>query len=100
MDRLPGEGGGRWEGRGRLWWRLNQFGDLVTVVVCKHNELSDGGHFILAIAASWVAYKERCYGLLAKDRQARRGVHQEELRRQLATVTLRAGMQLFLSRLN
>ena len=47
-----------------------------------------------------VAYEERSSGLLAKDREARRGAHQGELRRQLATVTLRAGMQLLLSRLN
>ena len=64
-----------------------QFGDLVTIVIGKHNELSDGGHFLLdAMAASRVAYEERSSGLLAKDREARRGVHQGELRRQLATV--------------
>ena len=80
---------------------MDQFGDLVIIVVGKHNELSDGGHFLLdAMAASRVAYEERSTGLLAKDREARRGTHQGELRRQLATVTLRAGMQLLLSRLN
>ena len=52
------------------------------------------------MSASRVAYEERSTGLLAKDREARRGAHQGELRRQLATVTLRAGMQLLLSRLN
>ena len=53
MDRLLGEGEEDEEGRGRIWRRLDQFGDLVTVVVGKHNELSDGGHFLLdAMAAS------------------------------------------------
>ena len=54
---------------------MDQFGDLVTIVVGKHNELSDGGHFLLdAMSASRVAYKERSTGLLAKDREARRGL--------------------------
>ena len=70
-------------------------------MVGKNNELSDGGHFLLdAMAASLAAYEERSTGLLAKGREAGRGTHQGELRRQLATVTLRAGMQLLLSRLN
>ena len=44
-------------------------------MVGKHNELSDGGHFLLdAMSASRVAYKERSTGLLAKDREARRGL--------------------------
>ena len=70
MDRLLGEEGeGEGEGRGRIWRRLDQFGDLVTVVVGKNNELSDGEHFLLdAMAASRVAYEERSTGLLAKDR--------------------------------
>ena len=39
IDQLLGEG--EEEGRGRIWRRLDQFGDLITVVVGKNNELSD-----------------------------------------------------------
>ena len=81
--------------------RLDQFGDLVTIIVGKYNELSDGGHFLLdAMAASRVAYEERSSGTHYRDKVAKKGVVQGELRRQLATVNLRAGMQLLLSRLH
>ena len=97
MDRLLGEE----EGRGRMRRRLDQFGELITIVVGKFNELSDGGHFLLdAMAASRVAYEERSTGLLSKDKAARKGEVQGELRRQLSTVNLRAGMQLLLNRLH
>ena len=97
MDRLLGEE----EGRGRMRRRLGQFGDLITIVVGKFNELSDGGHFLIdAMAASRVAQEERSSGLLSKDKAARNGEVQGELRRQLATVNLRAGMQLLLGRLH
>ena len=97
MDRLLGEE----EGRGRMRRRLCQFGDLITIVVGKFNELSDGGHFLIdAMAASRVAQEERSSGLLSKDKAARNGEVQGELRRQLATVNLRAGMQLLLGRLH
>ena len=97
MDRLLGEE----EGRGRMRRRLDQFGELITVVVGKFNELSDGGHFLLdAMSASRVAFEERSSGLLSKDKAARKGEVQGELRRQLATVNLRAGMQLLLNRLH
>ena len=39
MDNLLGEGGGG----GRVRRRLDLFGELITVVVGKHNELSEGG---------------------------------------------------------
>jgi hypothetical protein len=97
MDRLLGEE----EGRGRMRRRLDQFGELVTIVVGKFNELSDGGHFLLdTMAASRVAYEERNCGLLYKNKEARKGEVQGGLRRQLATVNLRAGMQLLLSRMH
>ena len=42
MDQLLGEGEGEEEGRGRIRRRLDQFGYLITVLVGKNNELSDG----------------------------------------------------------
>ena len=97
LDRLLAEE----EGRGRMRRRLDQFGDLVTIIVGKYNELSDGGHFLLdAMAASRVAHEERTSGLYCRDREAKKGAVQGELRRQLATVNLRAGMQLLLNRLH
>ena len=94
MDRLLGEE----EGRGRMRRRLDQFGNLITVIVGKFNELSDGGQFLVnAMAASRVAYEERSSGIHYKDKESRKGEVQGELRRQLATVNLRAGMQLMLS---
>ena len=52
------------------------------------------------MAASQVAYEERTSGLYCRDREAKKGAVQGELRRQLATVNLRAGMQLLLNRLH
>ena len=89
MDRLLGDE----EGNGRMRRRLDEFGDLLTVVVRKYNELSDDGHFLLdAMAASRVGLVERQTGLHSLDSETEKGLHQGELRRQLATVNLRAGM--------
>ena len=97
MDRMLGEE----EGRGRMRRRLEQFGKLITVIVGKFNELSDGAQFLLdAMASSRVAYEERSSGIHHRDKDGKRGEVQGELRRQLSTVNLRAGMQLMLSRLH
>ena len=94
IDHMLGEE----EGMGRIRRRLDQFGSLVTIIVGKYNKLSDGGHFLLdAMAASRVAYEEHSSGLHCRDREARMGVIQRELRRWLATVNLRARMQQFLN---
>ena len=96
MDRLLGDE----EGNGRMRRRLNEFGDFLTVVVGKYNELSDDGHFLLdAMAASRVDLVERQTGLHSLDSETEKGLHQGELRRQLATVNLRAGVGILLSRL-
>ena len=77
---------------------LVKFGDLLTVVVGKYNELSDDGHLLLdAMAASRVDLVERQTKLHSLYRETEKGLHQGELRRQLATVNLRAGMGMLLS---
>ena len=49
MDELLGQDG-------RIRQQLDQYGDLITIVVGKYNELSEGGHKILeAVAESKVA---------------------------------------------
>ena len=94
MDRLLGEV----EGVGRMRRRLDEFGQLVSVVCGKYNELSDDGHFLLAaMAASRVEMVERRNGLHRLEKE--KGSVQGELRRQLATVNLRSGMGMLLSRL-
>ena len=52
------------------------------------------------MAASRVAYEERSSGVHFRDKESRKGEVQGEVRRQLATVNLQAGMQLMLSRLH
>ena len=47
MDALLGDGGG-----GRVRRQLDLFGDLITIVVGKYNELSEGGHMLLDAMAS------------------------------------------------
>ena len=49
MDELLGQ-------QGRIRQQLDQYGDLITIVVGKFNELSEGGHQLLkAVAESRVA---------------------------------------------
>ena len=58
MDALLGDDGGG--GGGRVRRQLDLFGDLITVVVGKYNELSEGGHMLLdAMASSRAAMVER-----------------------------------------
>ena len=62
----------------RMRRRLGQFGNLVTTIVGKYNELSDGGHFLLdTMAASRMAYEEHSSSLHCRDREARMGVIQD-----------------------
>ena len=52
MDALLGDK----EGRGRVRHQLDLYGDLISIVVGKFNELSDDGHQLLdAMACSRVA---------------------------------------------
>ena len=97
MDTLLGEGGGE----GRVRRRLDLFGELITVVVGKYNELSEGGHMLLdAMASSRAALVERRTGMASHDAKMEKGVIQGELRRQLSVVNLRASMACMLDRLH
>ena len=100
MDTLLGDGGDG-GGGGRVRRRLDLFGELITVVVGKHNELSEGGHMLLeAMACCRVEKVERRAGMASQDRKMEKGVIQGELRRQLFVVNLRASMACLLDRLH
>ena len=97
MDTLLGEAGGG----GRVRRRLDLFGELITVVVGKYNELSEGGHMLLeAMASSRAALVERRTGMARQDVKSEKGIIQGELRRQLSVVNLRASMSCMLDRLH
>ena len=97
MDNLLGDV----EGGGRVRRRLDLFGELITVVVGKHNELSEGGHMLLeAMACSRVEKMERRAGMATHDMKKEQGVIQGELRRQLSVVNIRAAMACLLDRLH
>ena len=96
MDALLGDGGG-----GRVRRQLDLFGDLITIVVGKYNELSEGGHMLLdAMASSRAAMVERRTGMASHEAKMEKGVIQGELRRQLSVVNLRASMACMLDRLH
>ena len=96
MDALLGE-----EGGGRIRRQLDQYGDLITIVVGKYLELSEGGHMLLdAMASSRVAMVERTTGLASTSVAVEKGVVLGELRRQLSVVNLRASMSCLLDRLH
>ena len=70
MDTLLGEAGGG----GRVRRRLDLFGELITVVVGKYNELSEGGHMLLeAMASSRAALVERRTGMAHQDVKSEKG---------------------------
>ena len=97
MDTLLGECGGG----GRVRRRLDLFGELITVVVGKHNELSEGGHMLIEAMACCRAEKvERRAGMASQDLKKEKGVIQGELRRQLSIVNIRASMACLLDRLH
>ena len=97
MDTLLGEAGGG----GRVRRQLDLFGELITVVVGKYNELSEGGHMLLeAMASSRAALVERRTGMARQDVKSEKGIIQGELRRQLSVVNLRASMSCMLDRLH
>ena len=99
MDALLADGGGG--GGGRVRRQLDLFGDLITVVVGKYNELSEGGHMLLdAMASSRAAMVERRTGMASHEAKMEKGVIQGELRRQLSVVNLRASMACMLDRLH
>ena len=100
MDNLLGGGGEGGEG-GSVRRRLDLFGELITVVVGKHNELSEGGHMLIeAMASCRVDKMERRTGMASQDMKKEQGVIQGELRRQLSVVNIRASMACLLDRLH
>ena len=97
VDVLLGEEGGG----GRVRRQLDQYGELVTIVIGKYLEMSEGGHQLLdAMASSRVAKLERQKGLASFNAGMEKGVVQGELRRQLSVVNLRASMSCMLDRLH
>ena len=96
MDNLLGE-----QENGRVRRQLDQYGQLVDIVVGKYLEMSEGGHMLLdAMASSRVARQERRSGLAATNTAMEKGVIMGELRRQLSVVNLRASMSCLLDRLH
>ena len=84
----------------RIRHQLDQYGDLITIVVGKFNELSERGHKLLeAIAESRVAMTARRAGEARQVRSVEKGVVTGELRRQLSVVNVRASMACLLDRL-
>jgi hypothetical protein len=97
MDAMLGEV----DGGGPIRRQLDQYGELLTVVVGKFNELSSGGHDLLeAMACSRVAKVARASGLHSRDTAKEEGAIKGELRRQLSVVNLRASMSCLLDRLH
>ena len=79
MDELLGQ-------QGRIRQQLDQYGDLITIVVGKFNELSEGGHQLLkAVAESRVAKTATRAGEAVLSRAMEKGVIVDELRRQWLT---------------
>ena len=68
MDELLGQ-------QGRIRQQLDQYGDLITIVVGKFNELSEGGHQLLkAVAESRVAKTATRAGEAVLSRAMEKGV--------------------------
>ena len=58
--------------------QLDLFGDLITAVVGKYNELSKGGHMLLdAMASSRAAMVERRTGMASHEAKMEKGIIQE-----------------------
>ena len=87
MDRLLGE-----EGQGRVRRRLDQFGDLIGLVIGQFNEGSDDvNKLIEEMAVSRVAKVSSMEGRQLSGNE--KGVVVGQLRRQLSTTCVRAGSQ-------
>ena len=93
MDKILGEGG-----QNRVRRRLDQFGQLVGLVVGQFNEVSDDTHKLLEhMADSRVNMVSRREGRQMSDQE--RGVVMGQLRRQLSTTFIRAARQCLLDRM-
>ena len=96
VDRLLGEQEG---GMGRLRRRLDQFGQLIGIVIGLFNEASDDTHQLLdTMADARVRKLARATGLSYEQQAAEKGRVQGELRVQLSLASLRAGMACMLDR--
>ena len=94
MDQLLGE-----EGQGRVRRRLDQFGDLLGLVVGRFNEVSiDINNLIEKMADSRVDMMARREGRHLSDQE--KGVVVGQLRRQLSTASIRAASNCLLDRMH
>ena len=97
MDRLLGAE----EGEGRVRRRLDQFGELIGLVSGLFNEASQDFHQLLDVMAeSRVQKVAMSSGLSQGERAAEKGRAQGELRVQISTCSLRAGMACLLDRVH
>ena len=97
MDRLLGEG----DGHGRVRRRLDEFGELIGLVSGVFNEAStDLLQLLDTMATSRVDAVARGNGFTLGEREAEKGRVQGELRMQLSTCSLRAGMACLLDRVH
>ena len=94
MDQLLGE-----EGGGRVRRKLDQFGDLVGLVVGRFNEVSnDLSNLVENMAESRVNLVARRDGRQLSDNE--KGVVVGQLRRRLSTAAIRAGSNCLLDRMH
>jgi hypothetical protein len=94
MDQLLGE-----EGGGRVRRKLDQFGDLLGMVVGRFNEVSnDLNNLVEKMAESRVNLVARRDGRQLSDNE--KGVVVGQLRRRLSTAAIRAGSNCLLDRMH
>ena len=94
MDKLLGE-----EGGGRVRRKLDQFGDLLGLVVGRFNEVSnDLSNLLQSMAESRVNMIARRDGRQLSDHE--QGVVVGQLRRQLSTASIRAASNCLLDRMH
>ena len=94
MDQLLGE-----EGGGRVRRKLDQFGDLLGLVVGRFNEVSnDLSNLLESMAESRVRMVARRDGRQLSDHE--KGVVVGQLRRQLRTASIRAASNCLLDRMH
>ena len=94
MDRILGE-----EGQGRIRRRLDQYGELVGLVVGQFNEVSDDTHMLIEqLAESRVDVMVRREGRQLSEQE--KGLVVGQLRRQLSTASVRAASLCLLDRMH
>ena len=97
VDELLGEE----RGRGRVRRRLDDFNALIGIVIGLFNEVSNDTHSLVeAMAESRVKKLARASGLSVAKRAEEKGLAVAQLRRELSTCSLRAGMACILDRVH